>query len=262
MGALTGQVAIVTGGGSGIGESAARMLAAEGAQVVICGRRQAPVDAVARAIEKDGGLCAARAVDLEHADAAAELVRWTLERFGRVDVLVNNAGHSSHARSVRWVGQREWDSVMAVNLTAVYVLTQAVLPGMIERKTGTIVTVSSLAALKAGLIGGAPYGAAKAAVRNLMQHVHNTLRNHGIRATTIMPAEVDTPILDKRPHNPDATARATMMQAEDVARVILLCVTLPPRTVIEEIVMSPTILRDQSQDLAVAARAGAPAGAV
>jgi NADP-dependent 3-hydroxy acid dehydrogenase YdfG len=258
MAALDGQVAIVTGGGSGIGESAARMLAAEGAQVVICGRRQAPIDAVARAIEKDGGLCAARAVDLEDADAAAEFVRWTLERFGRVDVLVNNAGHSSHARSIRWIGRKEWDSVMAVNLTAVYVLTQAVLPGMLERGGGTIVTVGSLAALKAGLIGGVVYGAAKAGVRNLMAHVHNTLRNQGIRATIIMPAEVDTPILDKRPLNPDAAARATMMQAEDVARAIVLCVTLPPRTVIEEIVMSPTILRDQSKDLAVAAKAGAP----
>jgi NADP-dependent 3-hydroxy acid dehydrogenase YdfG len=262
MGVLTGQVAIVTGGGSGIGESTARLLAAEGAQVVICGRRQAPVDGVARAIEKDGGLCAARAVDLEDASAAAAFAQWTLERFGRVDVLVNNAGHSSRARSIRWVGGAEWESVMAVNLTAVYVLTQAVLPGMLERGGGTIVTVGSLAALKPGLIGGAVYGAAKAAVRNLMGHVHNTLRNRGIRATIVMPAEVDTPILDKRPLNPDATARATMMQAEDVARAILLAVTLPPRTVIEEIVMSPTILRDQSQDIAVASMAGAPAGAV
>ncbi|HEX9820752.1 MAG TPA: SDR family oxidoreductase [Methylomirabilota bacterium] len=262
MRVLDGQVAIVTGGGSGIGESAAHMLAAEGAQVVICGRRQAPLDAVARAIEKAGGRCAARAVDLEDSAAAAAFVTWTLERWGRVDVLVNNAGHSSHARSIRWVGRKEWDSVMAVNLTAVYLLTQAVLPGMLERGGGTIVTVGSLAALKAGLIGGAVYGAAKAAVRNLMAHVHNTLRNRGIRATIIMPAEVDTPILDKRPLNPDAAARATMMQAEDVARAILLAVTLPPRTVIEEIVMSPTILRDQSKDLAVAALAGAPAGAV
>jgi NADP-dependent 3-hydroxy acid dehydrogenase YdfG len=262
MGVLTGQVAIVTGGGSGIGESTARLLAAEGAQVVICGRRQAPVDGVARAIEKDGGLCAARAVDLEDASAAAAFAQWTLERFGRVDVLVNNAGHSSRARSIRWVGGAEWESVMAVNLTAVYVLTQAVLPGMLERGGGTIVTVGSLAALKPGLIGGAVYGAAKAAVRNLMGHVHNTLRNRGIRATIVMPAEVDTPILDKRPLNPDATARATMMQAEDVARAILLAVTLPPRTVIEEIVMSPTILRDQSQDIAFASMAGAPAGAV
>jgi NADP-dependent 3-hydroxy acid dehydrogenase YdfG len=261
MGALDGQVAIVTGGGTGIGECTAHLLAAEGAQVVICGRRQARVDTVARAVEKAGGRCAARAVDLEDPDAAAAFVAWTLERWGRVDVLVNNAGHSSHARSIRWTGRKEWDSVMAVNLTAVYVLTQAVLPGMIERKSGTVVTVGSLAALKAGLIGGAAYGAAKAAVRNLMAHVHNTLRNQGIRATIVMPAEVDTPILDKRPHNPDAAARATMMQAEDVARVIHLAVTLPPRTVIEEIVLSPTILRDQSRDLAIAARAGAPEGA-
>jgi len=262
MRVLDGQVAIVTGAGSGIGEVTAGMLAAEGAQVVICGRRQAPLDAVVKTIEKGGGKCAARAVDLEDPDAAGAFVRWTLERFGRVDVLINNAGHSSHARSVRWVSRKEWDSVMNVNVNAVYVLTQAVLPGMIERKNGTIVTVGSMAALKAGLIGGAPYGAAKAAVRNLMHHVHNTLRNHGIRATIIMPAEVDTPILDKRPHNPDAAARSTMMQADDVARAIMLCVTLPPRTVIEEMIISPTILRDQSKDLAVAAKAGAPEGAV
>ena len=262
MRVLDGQVAIVTGAGSGIGEATAALMAAEGAQVVICGRRQAPLDAVVKTIEKAGGRCAARAVDLEDAEAAAAFARWTLERFGRVDVLVNNAGHSSHARSVRWVSRREWDGVMAINLTAVYVLTQAVLPGMLERKAGTIVTVGSLAALRAGLIGGAPYGAAKAAVRNLMQHIHNTLRNRGIRATIVMPAEVDTPILDKRPHNPDAAARATMMLAEDVARAIMLCVTLPPRTVVEEIVMSPTILRDQARDLAIAALAGAPEGAV
>jgi NADP-dependent 3-hydroxy acid dehydrogenase YdfG len=77
-----------------------------------------------------------------------------------------------------------------------------------------------------------------------------------------MPAEVDTPILDNRPLPPDAKARATMMQAQDVARAILLCITLPPRTVIEEIVMSPTLARDTSADIAVASRAGAPPGAL
>src|SRR4030095_14766365 len=126
------------------------------------------------------------------------------------------------------------------------------------RGGGPTITVVSMAAVKPGLIGGAPYGAAKAAARNLMGHVHNVLRNKGIRATTILPAEVDTPILDKRPLVPDAQARATMMQAEDVARAIVLCATLPPRTVIEEIVMSPTILRDQNPDIAVARDIGGP----
>ena len=258
---LDGQVAIVTGGGTGIGRVTAIMLAAEGAHVVIAGRRFEPLKEVAAEIARAGGRASARQADLEKPADAVALARGTIETCGRVDVLVNNAGHSSKARSIRFTSIEEWESVLAVNVTGIYVLTQAVLPDMIARGSGTIVTVSSLAALRPGLIGGAAYGAAKAAVKNLMGHVHNTLRNRGIRATTILPAEVDTPILDKRPFPPDAKARATMMHAEDVARAILLCVTLPPRTVIEEIVMSPTILRDQSADIAEAALAGAPPGA-
>ncbi|OGK99455.1 MAG: 3-oxoacyl-ACP reductase [Candidatus Rokubacteria bacterium RIFCSPHIGHO2_12_FULL_73_22] len=260
MSALSGQVAIVTGAGTGIGREAARLLAAEGAHVVLTGRRQAPLDAVATEIGRAGGRATARRLDVEDAAAARALVAWAEQTLGRVDVLVNNAGYSSRARNVRWVSREEWDGVLNVNLTAVFTLTQAVLPGMIARGGGTIVTVSSLAALKPGLIGGAPYGAAKAAVRNLMGHVHTVLRDRGIRATTIMPAEVDTPILERRPLPPDTAARATMMQPEDVARAILLCVTLPPRTVIEELVLSPTILRDQSKDIEAARRLGAPDG--
>lgn len=258
MGVLDGRTAIVTGGGTGIGRATALMLAAEGATVVVAGRRAAPLDAVVAEVAHAGGRAEARVADLEKADQAVALGRFAVERFGRVDILVNNAGHSSKRRNVQWVDLAEWESVMAVNLTGVFALTQAVLPGMVARGEGTVITVSSLAALRPGLIGGAPYGAAKAAVRNLMGHIHNVLRNQGIRATTIMPAEVDTPILDNRPRPPDTAARATMMQAEDVARAIMLCVTLPPRTVVEEIVMSPTILRDQSKDLEVARGLGEP----
>jgi NADP-dependent 3-hydroxy acid dehydrogenase YdfG len=89
-----------------------------------------------------------------------------------------------------------------------------------------------------------------------MGHVHTVYRNQGIRATTIVPAEVDTPILDNRPLPPSAEARATLMQAEDVAAAIVFCVTLPPRTVVEEIVMSPTHDRERSAELAVAFREG------
>ncbi|HEY7039369.1 MAG TPA: SDR family oxidoreductase [Methylomirabilota bacterium] len=261
MGVLDGQVAIMTGGGTGIGRVAALMLAAEGAVVVVSGRRKAPIEAVAGEIVAAGGRAAARVCDVARPAEARALAEWTVAQYGRVDVLVNNAGHSSKARNVRWVPQEEWDAVVNVNLTGVYALTQAVLPNMVARGGGTIVTVSSLAALKPGLIGGAPYGAAKAGVRNLMGHVHTVLREKGIRATTIMPAEVDTPILDNRPLIPDDRARASMMQAEDVARAIMLCVTLPARTVIEEIVMSPTILRDQSADLRTARDLGATPGA-
>jgi len=261
VGRLNGQVAIVTGAGSGIGHATARMLAAEGAAVVVAGRRQAPLDALVAEIARAGGTADARTADVGKPDEAVALARWTLERHGRVDILVNNAGSSSRIRNVRWVGLEEWERVFAVNMTGVYALTQAVLPDMIARGGGTIVTVSSAAALRPGLLGGAPYSAAKAAVRNLMGHVHTVLRDKGIRATTILPAEVDTPILDNRPLVPDARARATMMQPEDVAAAILLCVTLPPRTVVEEIVLSPTIARDLSADLAVARDLGGPSGA-
>ena len=258
MKSLDGKVALVTGGGTGIGRITAVLLAAEGARVIVAGRRRAPLDEAVTEITKAGGVAVARVADLEKPAEARALGEWAVSQFGGVDVLVNNAGHSSHARSIRWINDDEWASVVAVNLNGVYALTQSVLPGMIERGDGVVIAVSSLAALRPGLVSGPAYGAAKAAVRNLMSHLHNELRNDGIRATTIVPAEVDTPILDKRPAPPSATARATMMQAEDVARAILLCATMPPRTVIEEIVMSPTKERERGSELTVARMAGAP----
>jgi NADP-dependent 3-hydroxy acid dehydrogenase YdfG len=257
VGKLDGNVAIITGGGTGIGRETAKLLASEGARVVIAGRRKPPLDAVVGEIERAGGQAAARGADVSNLGEAAALGEWVRQTYGQIDILVNNAGHSSPNRTV-WVEHDEWSRVVDVNLNGIYALTRAVLPTMIERGGGTIVTVTSLAALRPGLISGAAYGAAKAAARNFMQFVHTTLRDQGIRATTIVPAEVDTPILDARPHTPDATARATMMQADDVAQAILFCVTLPARTVIEEIVMSPARSRDHSAEIATARRLGEP----
>jgi NADP-dependent 3-hydroxy acid dehydrogenase YdfG len=255
---LAGKVALITGAGTGIGRATALRMAAEGAAVALAGRRREPLDAVVKEIEKTGARAVARACDVSKTGEARALAGWAEETLGRVDVLVNNAGFASKVRSIRWVGEEEWRSVLDVNLNGVYALTQSVLHGMLARREGTIITVTSLAALRPGLISGAPYGAAKAGARNLMQDVHNEFRNQGIRATTIIPAEVDTPILDNRPMPPDATARATMMQAEDVADAILLCATLPARTVIEEIVMSPTFDRERARELEVARRFGEP----
>lgn len=257
-GRLAGKVALITGAGTGIGRSTALMMAAEGAAVALAGRRAEPLDAVVKEIEKAGARAEARTCDVSNTGQARALAKWAEDTFGRVDILVNNAGFASKVRTLRWVSEEEWRSVVDVNLTAVYALTQSVLPAMLARKHGTIITVTSLAALRPGLISGAPYGAAKAGARNLMQDVHTEFRNQGIRATTIIPAEVDTDILENRPMPPDAAARATMMQAEDVAEAILFCATLPARTVIEEIVMSPTLDRDRSSELRVAARFGEP----
>ena len=259
MNRLEGNVAIVTGAGSGIGRETAKLLAAEGAAVVVNGRRRAPLDAVVREIEKGGGRAAARPGDMGNPEEARALADWSASTLGRVDILVHSAGIASRIRNVRWVPQPEWDSVLAVNLTGLYALTQAVLPGMIERRRGTIVAVASMAAFRPGsVLSGAPYGAAKAGVLNLMRHLHAVAGRHGIRATAILPAEVDTPIMDRRPIPPDAAARAMMMKPQDIAAAILLCVTLPQRTVIQEVVLSPTMPRDMTKELEAARRLGEP----
>jgi NADP-dependent 3-hydroxy acid dehydrogenase YdfG len=260
MGMLQDQVAIVTGGGSGIGRSAALHLAREGAKVVVVGRRQGPLDEVVAQIKSAGGAAWARSVDLLKRDQLKALVRWTEENVGAVNILVNNAGASSQVRNIRWIESDDWDQTIEINLNAVYVLIQAVLPGMLAAGGGTVVTVSSLAAVRPGLLGGAPYGAAKAGVTNLMAYLHATFRNNNIRSTTILPGEVNTPIMDTRVRPPTAQERAAMVDPDDVGRAILLCCTLPARTTIEQLVISPTIARDQGPDTEISRWMGAPDG--
>ncbi|GAA4623570.1 hypothetical protein GCM10023196_020250 [Actinoallomurus vinaceus] len=258
MGLLDGKIAIVTGAGTGIGRASAARLAAEGAKVVLVGRRRHVLDEVATVIKEAGGEAFVKATDIEDGDEVRDLVAWTRDRVGPVDILVNNAGSAGKVRNVRWIEEEEWNAVLGVNLTAVYLLTQAVLPDMLARGDGTIVTVSSLAAARPNLLGGAAYGAAKAGARNFMTYLHNTFRNDGIRATCILPGEVNTPILDNRPSPPSEQVRAEMVQPDDVARAVLLAASLPPRTVIEELVIAPTKLRDTSEDIEISRWTGAP----
>jgi NADP-dependent 3-hydroxy acid dehydrogenase YdfG len=256
MNMLDGQVAIGTGGvaASGVLPRASSPKRARSSS----GPGAVPLDGLGGQIVGAGGRAVAHRADIARPAEACALALATLGRFGRVDVLGNNAGLSSKVRNIQWVHETAWESVRAVNLTGMYRAHPGRPPGHAGPAGGTVVTVSSAAAIRPGLRGGAPYGAAKAAARNLMGHVHAARRNQGIRATTILPAEVDTPILANRPVVPDTSARATMMQLEDVARAILLCLTLPTRTVVEEMMLSPTVSRDLSGELEAARRLGAP----
>lgn len=249
MSNLQGKVVVVTGAGSGIGKSAAIMFAQRGARVVLVGRRPMPLEEVASTIKERGGQAWAYAAHIERKQEVTALVGWVREQLGPVDILVNNAGSASKTLNARWIEEAEWEQVQDVNLKAVFLLSQAVLPDMLARQDGTIITVSSLAALRPNLLGGAAYGAAKAGVRNFMTYLHNTFRNEGLRATTILPGEVNTPIMDNRANPPAEAVREQMVQPEDVAEAILLCASLPARTVVEELRIAPTTLRDISGDL-------------
>ncbi len=255
---LAGQTVIVTGAGSGLGRATALLLARNGAKVVLTGRRPAPLERTMEQICAAGGTAFARCLDVTQPAAVRSLVDWVVGTVGVPDILVNNAGAASKVKNILWIDQDDWETTVAINLTAVYAMVKAVLPAMLGAGRGTIVTISSLAAERPNLLGGAPYGAAKAAARNLMAYVRNTFRHQGIRAATILPGEMDTPILDDRPVSPSAALRARMMAPEDVARIVLLCCCLPGRTMIEDVVVAPTVLRDQSADLEFSRAIGRP----
>lgn len=258
---LQGKVAAVTGAGSGMGAETARLLARSGARVALIGRTAGKLDAVGEAIRSSGGEAAAVTADIAAPGAAARIVSRTAELLGPVDILVNCAGSSSPVQNPLWMTDEQWREVIEVNLNAVFALSREVLPGMLRRGEGTIITVSSLAAVTPNLLGGAAYGTAKAGVRNYMTFLHNTFRGEGLRAVTVLPGEADTPILDGRARPPRPEERVHMVQPVDVAEAVLLAAALPARTVLQEIVVAPTRQRDTAEDLEVARRLGAPGGA-
>ncbi len=246
---LKDKVCIITGGGSGIGRDAALKMTQEGANVVIVGRTESKLESVKSEIETTGGTTVSFALDVSDYDAVQQMVSDVLEKFGKIDILVNNAGHSSHNRRLLNTTPEETRSVVDSNLIGTFFCTQAVVPAMLNAKSGTIINISSLAAVTPGPFSGFAYGAAKAGVINFTEFLNNDLRNTGIRASVIIPGEVATPILDNRPIPPDADARTVMVDVAETSEAILLIATLPPRSNIPELVIRPTMHRDMAGEV-------------
>ena len=250
--ALKDSVCIITGGGSGIGRATGLMMAEEGAVVVAVGRTASKVEAVRDEIVNAGGAAEAYGVDVGEKAAVAAMVDEVLDKYGKVDVLVNNAGHSSPRRMLLTTTPEDLSSVYESNLSGSVFCTQAVVPSMVDAGQGTIINVSSMAGVNASPLAGMSYSAAKAAVINFTAFINAEYRNTGIRASVVIPGEVDTPILDGRPVVPDSDARSTMVTAEDTAEAITLIARLPQRAAIPELIIRPTWLRDTSAEINIA----------
>lgn len=256
--ALKGQTVLLTGAGSGIGRAAAHLLAADGAHLVLVGRRAPLLEAVAAEITAAGGRALTVPAAVDDRRQVDKLVGRVRDEVGPVDVLINNAGSVPEVFNVLWVDDLDWQRMLEVNLNAVFRLTQAVLPDMLSRAKGTIITVTSVAALRPSLFSGPAYGAAKAGASNFMAYLNSAFGNDGIRATSIMPGEVNTTILDGRVVPPPDDQRDLMIQPEDVARAVHLAASLPQRTVIPKLVIVPRQQRNRSAELAGNRRAGQP----
>ncbi len=162
-----------------------------------------------------------------------------LGRFQEVDVLVNAAGTNVPRRSLEVLSREDYHWMMNTNLNGAYFCVQAFLPGMRSRKTGSIINIVSDAAKQASPKAGPAYSMSKFGMVGLTQSINAEERGNGIRACAILPGDIDTPLLDKRPSPPPPEARAKMLQPEDVAECALLAINLPSRATVEEILIRP-----------------------
>ena len=179
------------------------------------------------------------ACDIGDATAIAATGRQIIERCGEVEVLVNAAGTNAPRRSLELLSLEDYHEMIATNLNGAYYCVQMFLPGMRARKRGLIVNIASEAARQASAKAGPAYVMSKFGMVGLAQSINAEERANGIRACSILPGDIDTPLLDKRPAPPDDAARARMLRAEDVAECAVFCINLPEHVVVEEMLVRP-----------------------
>jgi NADP-dependent 3-hydroxy acid dehydrogenase YdfG len=242
---IADKVVVITGASSGIGETIAKFLARHGAKVVIGARRKNRIDAVVKEISPAGGKAVGFAVDVTKRPEVEALVRGAVDSFGRVDVIVNNAGIMPIA-PIEALKVEEWDRMIDVNIKGLLYGVAAVLPIMQKQKQGHIINMASVFGIKVFAPGGTVYCATKSAVRALTEGLRIELHSQNIRCTMISPGAVATELPESS--SEEATRKylrefyKTMMAipADSIARAIAYAIEQPTEVEIDEIVIRPT----------------------
>jgi NAD(P)-dependent dehydrogenase (short-subunit alcohol dehydrogenase family) len=237
MSRLANKVALVTGGGSGIGLASARLFLQEGANVAITGRDEAKLK---QAVQQLGGdrlfAVSADVADPQQVEAMVAKVR---AKFGRIDILLNNAGVNIKNRAFRQLTPEAWQRVLRANLDGAFYCIHYVLPQMLERRDGVVINIDSVSGKRSHPLGGVAYNASKFGMTALGLCLGAEEKENGIRVCNIYPGEVDTPILKDRPSEPTAEHRQRMLRSEDVAAAVLFVATLPPHVTVPELIIKP-----------------------
>jgi 3-oxoacyl-[acyl-carrier protein] reductase len=227
---------LVTGATEGIGRATALALGRAGYRVGICSRAGDKVEVTLGELRAQGVTSAGVAADVADPDQVGHLVERVRGELGEIDVLVNNAGVLI-ARPFEELTLEDWDGTMSTNLRSLFLVTRGVLPGMRERKRGSIVNIASLAG-RHGFVGGTAYSASKHAVLGFSRSLLLEVRRDGIRVIAICPGSVDTPLMRDQPLLKTEPSR--ILQPEDVADAVLAAVRQPARALVSELDIRPT----------------------
>ncbi|HIS28731.1 MAG TPA: 3-ketoacyl-ACP reductase [Jeotgalicoccus sp.] len=226
---IKNKVALITGGGRGIGRATAIELAKEGVNVGLVGRTLENLEKVKAELEAYGVKVAVATADVSNLDEITKAVESIKSELGPIDILLNNAGISKFGGFMELTPE-EWTNIIDVNLKGVYYTTRAVLPEMIERQTGDIINISSTAGERGGPVTSA-YSASKFGVIGLSESLMQEVRKHNIRVSTMTPSTVATEMaaeLNLTDGNPEK-----VMQPEDLAELIVIQLKLDPRVVLK-----------------------------
>ncbi len=203
---LTGRAALVTGGGSGIGKGCAKILAEAGAQVIIVGRRMGKLEEVKAEIEAAGGVCTCFSADLTDESNCRAMVDACVERYGRLDILVNSAGgRGAHGALEEEFSTENYRETMAVDLDSTFMAIKYAWPECAKNGAGSIINIASLAALRAS--GPIVYSAAKGAVKSMSRTLAKRLGGEGVRVNTIYPGFILTEMTAGVREHPELEAR-------------------------------------------------------
>ena len=230
------KTAVVTGAGTGVGRATAVLLARNGWRVALIGRTESSLKETAQLAGKGSVILPC---DISQPGPVEAMGKRVLSEFGEVEVLVNAAGTNTPRRSLKELTLEKYRELVETNLTGAYLCVQAFLPGMRQRGSGTIVNIVSDAGKHASAKSGVAYAVSKFGMAGLTQSINAEERGNGIRACAIFPGDIDTPLLDKRPQPPPPEARTKMLQSEDLAECVWLCINLPSRALVEELIIRP-----------------------